>query len=66
MKVLRADDDLGAIGRHALDLVAPFARHLERGLDRLGAGFHQQRLVRAGQRAEFRQERRELVVAEGA
>ena len=45
VEVAGADDDLGAIGRDALDLVAPLARGLERGLDGFGAAVRGQRAV---------------------
>ena len=51
-EVAGGDDDLGLPGRHALDLVGPLARRLDRRLDRLGAGVHRQRAVHAGERAE--------------
>ena len=66
VEVVGADDDLGLVLRHALDLVAPLAHRLDRGLDRLGARVHRQDLVRAGQRRELLVEAAELVVAEGA
>ena len=44
-------DDLGAFGRHAFDLVGPFARRLERSLDRLGTSICRQCGVHAGKRA---------------
>jgi hypothetical protein len=64
VKVVGADDDLRAVRRHALDLVAPLAHGLERGLDRLGAAVHRQDLVRARQLREILVEQGELVVAE--
>ena len=66
VEVARADDDLGAVLRHALHLVAPFAHRLDRRLDRLGARVHRQDLVRVGQVRELLVEAAELVVAEGA
>ena len=42
VEVAAADDDLRLAGRDALDLVAPLARRLDRGLDGLGAGVHRQ------------------------
>ena len=53
-------------GRDALDLVAPLAGGLDRGLDRLGAGVHRQHAVLAAQRGEVARERPELVVGERA
>ena len=51
--------------RHALDLVAPLAGDLDRGLDRLGAGVHRQHHVLAGTaRPARRQNGAELVVVE--
>jgi hypothetical protein len=37
VEIVPANDDFGAVGRDALDLVAPFAGGLQRGLDGLGA-----------------------------
>ncbi len=51
VEVAVADDDLGPPVGNALDLVAPLARGLERGLHRLGAAVHRQRAVQAGQLA---------------
>ena len=45
-------DDGGLAGRDALDLVAPLAADLDRGLDGLGAGVHRQDHVLAGQPAQ--------------
>ncbi len=66
VEVAVADDDLGLARRHALHLVGPFAGHLQRALDRLGARVHRQHAARAGQRAQLLVERAELVVVEGA
>ena len=66
VEVVRADDDLGAVRRHALHFVAPLAHGLERGFDRLGAAVHRQDLVRVGELREVLVEEGELVVAEGA
>ena len=66
MEVVGADDDLGLALGNALDLVAPLARGLDGGLDRLGAGVHGQRHVEAGQLVQFLVEQRQLVVAKGA
>ena len=52
--------------RDALDLVAPLAAHLDRGLDGLGAGVHRQDHVLAGELGERLRERPELVVVERA
>ncbi len=57
-------DDHGLIGRDALDLVAPLAGRLDRGLDAFGAGVHRQDHLHAGHRREFGAERSELVVLE--
>ena len=59
-------DDRGLAGRDALDLVAPLAADLDRGLDGLGAGVHRQDHVLAGQAAQRLGEAAELVVEEGA
>ncbi len=64
MEVPFADDDLRAVGRDALPLVRPLARSLDRGLHRLGARVHRERLLVAGQGAELREEGAELVVVE--
>ena len=65
-EVAGGDDDLGASFRHALDLVGPLARRLDRRLDGLGAGVHRQRLGHAGRFADGAQERTEAVGVEGA
>ena len=65
-EVAGGDDDLGASVGDALDLVAPLACRLDRGLDRLGAGVHRQRLGHAGGLADGAQERAETVGVEGA
>ena len=51
-----------AVGRDALDAVAPRARDLDAGLDGLGAGVHRQHEVLAAQLGERRGEDAELVV----
>lgn len=66
MEVIVANDDLGAVLRHPLDPVGPFAGGLERGFHRLGAGVHRQTHVHAGQLAGALHERREPVGMEGA
>ena len=66
VEVVGADNDLGLIFRHPLDLVTPFPDRLDRALDRFRAGIHRQNLVRPGQGGDFLIERRQLVVAEGA
>ena len=66
MEVAFAGDDLGAAVRHALHLVRPLPRRLERGLDRLEPGVDRQRPVHAGQAAEPLEERRQPVVVVGA
>ena len=48
----------------ALDLVAPLAGHLDRGLHRLGAGVHRQHQVLAAERGQLVAELGELVVDE--
>jgi len=57
-------DDLGLVLRDALDLVAPLAGSLQRGLDGFGAGVHRQHEIHAGERGEFGAERPELIVVE--
>ncbi len=66
VEVVGAHDDLGAVGRDALDVVAPTPRGLDRGLDAFGAGVHRQHHVLAAQLGELGAERVELVVAERA
>ncbi len=66
MEVAVADEDRRPAGRDALDLVAPFARGLDRRLDGLGAGVHRQHAVLAAERGEVARERPELVVGERA
>ena len=64
VEVAAGGDDLGAVLGHTLDPVRPFAGHLDRGFDRLGAGVHRQHHLGAGQLGEFRAERPKLVVVE--
>jgi hypothetical protein len=45
VEIAVGDDDFRAIARDALDPIAPAARRLDRGLDRLRAGVHRQRGV---------------------
>ena len=59
------DDPRPAVG-HALDLVAPPPRRLDRRLDGLGAGVHRQHELLAGERREVAAERAEPVAVEGA
>ena len=59
VEIVGADDDLGLAVRDALDLVAPLARRLDRGLDRLGAGVHRQRHVEAGEFVQFLAQKRQ-------
>ncbi len=59
-------DDRGLAGGDALDLVAPLAADLDRGLDGLGAGVHRQDHVLAGEAGQRLGEAAELVVEEGA
>ena len=66
VEVAGGDDDLGLVGGDALDLVAPLAGDLDRGLDGLGAGVHRQHEVLAAQVAERGAEVGELVVDERA
>ena len=65
-EVAGGDDDLGPPFGHALDLVGPLARGLDRRLDRLGAGVHRQRLGHAGRFADGAQEGPEPIGVEGA
>ena len=66
VKVSGCDDDLGAVARHALDLIAPAARRLDRGLDRFGAGIHRQGGIKAGQPGQLGKERAQPVAVVGA
>ena len=66
MEVAVADDDLSLAIGHALDLVAPLARNLDRGLNRLRARVHGEGHVVAQQVAQLLAERPQLVVAERA
>src|SRR5690606_12857735 len=66
VEVAVGHDDGGAVGRDALDLVAPLAGYFEPGLDRLGAGVHGQDEVLARQRGEIANERAQHVVVESA
>ena len=54
----------GPVRGHPLHLVAPLARHLDPGLDGLGAGVHRQHHLLAEELGQLRAERAELVVAE--
>ncbi len=64
VEVAGEDQDLGLAVRHALDLVAPLARGLDRGLHRLGTRVHGQHPRVAGQLAHLPVQRAQLVVAE--
>jgi len=66
VEVVLGDDDLGLVLLDLLDLVAPLAGGLERGLHRLGAAVHRQGDFGAGQLAQLLGEGAELVVVEGA
>src|SRR6516164_8640742 len=64
VEIVGADDDFGLILRHTLNLIAPFARNLDRAFHRFGTRVHGQDLVRTGGSAEFLAEQRELIVHE--
>ena len=64
VEIVGADDDFGPVLRHPLNLIAPFARNLDRAFHRFGTRVHGQNLVRIGGSAEFFAEQRELVVHE--
>ena len=66
MEIATAGDDLRFVVGYALDRVGPFARRLDRGLDRLRAGVHRQRHVLAGHFTGFRKERAEFIRVERA
>ena len=66
VEIVAADDDLGAVLRHAFRAVAPLARELDRRLDGFGARVHRQRHLHARERAELGQERAHLIVVHGA
>jgi hypothetical protein len=66
VKVPAGDDHLRAVGSHALDLVAPLASRLDRGLDGLGAGVHQQRHLHPAELGQVAEERAHLIVVERA
>ena len=66
VEVARHDDDPGLAVGHALDLVAPLARRLDRRLDSLGAGVHRQHELLAGEGGQVAAEGAELVAVEGA
>ena len=57
-------DDLGLVGLDALDHVTPFARCLDRGLDRFGTGVHRQHQVQTAQGGDLLGEGAELIVVE--
>ena len=65
VEVAGRHDDVRLARGHALDVVAPLAGHLDRGLHRLRAGVHGQHPVHPGQRRQVPAERAELVVVEG-
>jgi hypothetical protein len=66
VEAVGAGDDLGPVGRDPLDLVAPLAGGLDGGLDRLGAGVHQQHGLHAAQLGQGFAEWAEPVVVDGA
>ncbi len=66
MEVAIGHDDLGLGILDLLHVVGPLADGLESRFYGLGAAVHEQGLVEARQLAELFQERRELIVAEGA
>ena len=49
MEIAVTDDDLGLPVGDPLDLITPFARSLDRGLDGLDPGVDRQRSVEPGQ-----------------
>src|SRR5205085_1522974 len=66
VEVALRHDDLGAIPAYALDAIAPSARGLDGGLDRLCTGVHRQCGVEAADAAELLEERPEAVAVVGA
>ncbi len=64
VEVFGEDDDLGLVGGHFLDQVAPFAHGLDGGLHRLRAGVHGQDHLLAGQFGQFFGEQGPAVVEE--
>ena len=65
VKIVAADDDLGAVLRNAFHAIAPLARELDGRLDGLGARVHRQRHVDARERAKLVEERAHLIVVHG-
>ena len=66
MKIAVRDDDLGAVAGNALDPIAPPARGLDGGLDRLGARVHGQRRIEPAQAGELGKEGSQAVAVIGA
>src|SRR5262249_58069028 len=66
VEIAVGDDDFGAVAGDALDAIAPAARGLDRGLDRLRAGVHRQRSVERGELAQLLEKRAEAVAVIGA
>ncbi len=66
VEVALGNDDLGAVALDAFDPIAPAARRLDRGLDRLRAGVHRQRGVEPRELAELLEEGTETIVVVGA
>jgi hypothetical protein len=66
VEVVVENQDLRLFGGNSLDRLPPFARQLDRGLDRLGATVHRQEAIETGESADLLAQPAELVVAEGA
>ena len=66
VEVAVSDDDLGLVLGDALDAIAPAARRLDGGLDRLGAGVHRHHGIEPGEPADLGEERPEPVAVIGA
>ena len=65
VKVVVGDHDIGLARGNALDIGSPFARDLDRALDRFGAAVHRQHHVLVAQRRQRRAEPAERLGVEG-
>ena len=66
VEVAGAHDDLRTVRSNPLALVAPLARELDRGLDRLRPRVHRQHAVASAELRQFGAEASELIVVKGA
>jgi hypothetical protein len=66
MKVIREDDDLGAIFRNAFYRVAPPPGEFDRRFDRLDAGIHRYGFIKTADARQLLKKARQTIVAQGA